>query len=118
MFLQGEGAGLSVLYFPKPLQDIYGNTYAGGVSQYSFGPGFINFNGADFPSSNTLLAAVSSSADMGSNTLTINTVAGIQPGQVSNGHGCSKTNNRSGYMEPGCWTGQGFLLAAPQQAPG
>ncbi len=49
IFLRGEGANVSVLYFPLSLTHIYGNRYPSGNSQYAFGPGFINFNGGAAP---------------------------------------------------------------------
>ncbi|WIA28982.1 hypothetical protein OEZ86_011499 [Tetradesmus obliquus] len=82
VFLQGEGAGQTVLFFPKSLTEIYGNTYTGGVSQYAFGPGFINFNGADFPSANTLLAKVTARAGRRATVLAVDKLDNMQPGQV------------------------------------
>jgi hypothetical protein len=46
IFFQGAGAGETVLYFPRPLSQVYGNAWANGISQYAFGPGYINWNGA------------------------------------------------------------------------
>lgn len=82
IFLQGEGPGKTILYFPKSLQDVYGNTFTSGVSQYAFGPGFINFNGGDFPDSNTLLARVTAKAAKGSTLLTVDKVDGISTDMV------------------------------------
>jgi hypothetical protein len=30
------------------MTEIYGNSWANGLSQYAFGPGFINWNGENF----------------------------------------------------------------------
>eukprot|EP00882_Tetradesmus_deserticola_P030605 GHRQ01034448.1.p2 GENE.GHRQ01034448.1~~GHRQ01034448.1.p2 ORF type:complete len:105 (+),score=43.66 GHRQ01034448.1:92-406(+) len=88
VFFQGEGAGQTVLSFPKSLTEIYGNTYTGGVSQYAFGPGFINFNGADFPSSSTLLAKVTARAGRRATVLVVDRLDNMQPGQVTAEHAC------------------------------
>jgi hypothetical protein len=107
VFFQGEGAGQTVLFFPRSLTEIYGNTYTGGVSQYAFGPGFINFNGADFPSSNTLLARVTARAGRRATVLAVDRLDNMQPGKVRteqlhspsmNKHGCHAT------IVCMCWT--------------
>lgn len=83
IFFQGEGSSKTRLYFPKSLQEIYGNSYTGGVSQYAFGPGFINFNGGDYITSDTLLATVTANAYKGQSQLQVDSVNNIAPGSVS-----------------------------------
>ena len=99
IFFQGEGPSKTRLYFPKSLQDIYGNTYTGGVSQYAFGPGFINFNGGDYITSNTLLAKVTAKAYKGQNQLQVDSADKITPGSVS---GCRLGSQRTmhSYSKP------------------
>jgi hypothetical protein len=52
------------------------------LPQYAFGPGFINWNGGDFPDANTRLAAVKAPAKRGSDTLTVDTLDGLHAGKV------------------------------------
>jgi hypothetical protein len=68
--------------FPRSLSEVYGNNWNNGVSQYAFGPGFINFNGADFPDQNTLLAVVTGNAAKGSRIIPVNDTSDISIGQV------------------------------------
>jgi hypothetical protein len=55
---------------------------ADGFSQYAFGPGFINWNGGDFPDDNTLIANVTANSLRGSNLVTVSTTTGLSVGQV------------------------------------
>lgn len=52
------------------------------TQQYAFGPGYINWNGGDFPDANTRLAYVRADAARGSDTLTVDSLAKISVGQV------------------------------------
>lgn len=49
----GETQASTRLVFPKSLTEIYGNT-----TSYSYGPGFIQFNGATWLDSRAFLANV------------------------------------------------------------
>jgi hypothetical protein len=51
--LAGEHPATTRLVFPKPLSEVLGNT-----SSYTYGPGFIQFNGASWLDSRTFLANV------------------------------------------------------------
>ncbi|KAF8072832.1 hypothetical protein HT031_000492 [Scenedesmus sp. PABB004] len=82
IFLQGAGAGATVLSFPRSLGEVYGNTWPGGVSQYGWGPGFINFNGGGAPDPSTRLAAVTANAYAGATVLAVDALTGLQPGMV------------------------------------
>ncbi|GBF90605.1 hypothetical protein Rsub_03177 [Raphidocelis subcapitata] len=86
IFFQGVGAGQTVIYFPKSLSQIYSNTWPNGHSQarepYAFGPGFINWNGGDFPNANTHLAYVTADAKRGQDTIQVDTLQGLEVGKV------------------------------------
>lgn len=49
----GQGPGKSRLVFPKPLSAVLGSG-----KSYTYGPAFIQFNGANWLNANTLLATV------------------------------------------------------------
>ena len=68
--------------FPKSLAEVYSNTFANGLSQYAFGPGFINFNGGDFPDKTTFGALITAPATRGDKLLYVNSTDGIWPGTV------------------------------------
>lgn len=50
--------------------------------QYAFGPGFINWNGGDFPNANTHLAYVTANAKRGQDTIQVDTLQGLEVGKV------------------------------------
>ena len=68
--LRGEGAGRTILHFPHPLGQLYGQ-------DWSFSGGFITVKGTD---PGPVLATVSGNAGRGSTTLPVATTAGIQVG--------------------------------------
>ncbi|KIZ02519.1 hypothetical protein MNEG_5438 [Monoraphidium neglectum] len=82
IFFRGEGAGQTVIYFPKSLTEVYGNTWPNGISQYAFGPGYINWNGGDFPNNDTRLAYVTANIIRGSDIVQLDSIAGLQPGRM------------------------------------
>ncbi|KIY99225.1 hypothetical protein MNEG_8737, partial [Monoraphidium neglectum] len=86
VFLQGEGAGRTVLSFPKALSEVYG--FAKGKeastskSQYAFGPGWLSWSGGDFPERRTHVADVTAPAQRGDTVLHVSTLQGLHVGKV------------------------------------
>ncbi len=67
-------------------EQVYNNTWANGFSQYTFGPGWINFNGGDFPTADTTrLATINGTSLRGSNTVYVNSIVNVTVGTVSAG---------------------------------
>ncbi|MGE3682726.1 MAG: hypothetical protein AB7G93_13455, partial [Bdellovibrionales bacterium] len=79
--LRGAGIGKTTLFFTKSLTDLHGNKRSNrGYSQWSFGPGLLNFSGSDQVTSETLLGPVVSVAKRGDTIITAN-LKNIVPGQ-------------------------------------
>ncbi|EFN53344.1 hypothetical protein CHLNCDRAFT_137072 [Chlorella variabilis] len=76
--LRGASMGNTILFFPKPLQAIYGRSQS-----WSFGSGFliIDGNNAGGNQAKYQLARVTADADKGSWRLQVSSTAGIQVGQ-------------------------------------
>lgn len=71
LVMHGDGVNKTVLYFPKSLTQVYGNTWAGGISQYSYYNAWIYFLGKDFIDSTNQLATITANADRGATTLSV-----------------------------------------------
>lgn len=84
LILRGAGPNQTVLFFPKSLEDLFGNKATGTQqSQWAFRPGLINVTGKDPINAETRLASVTADAGRGSRTLQIQsapTNAGIKKG--------------------------------------
>ncbi len=82
LVLRGEGPAKTILYFPKSLTDLFGNTpNAAHQSQWSFGPGLITFAGTDPIDSTTLISGVTAPAVRGDTKLTVSDASKISVGQ-------------------------------------
>ena len=78
--LRGDGAGRTVLFFPKPLSELFGNqTDREGQSQWSFGPGFLKVEGRDSLGSDTKMADVVGTAKRGDTRLLLSHPVRIAP---------------------------------------
>lgn len=72
LILRGAGPNQTVLFFPKSLEDLFGNSAKGTQnSQWAFRPGLINVTGKDPINAETRLASVTANAKRGSRTLQI-----------------------------------------------
>jgi len=82
LILRGAGPNKTILLFPNSLTDLSGNKPNGaGQSQWSFGPGLLNFAGKDPITAETRLAAVAAPAKRGDRTLKLLAQILIQKGQ-------------------------------------
>jgi pectate lyase-like protein len=84
LILRGAGPNQTVLFFPKSLEDLFGNKARGTQqSQWAFRPGLINLNGKDPINAETRLASVTANARRGSRMLQIqsNTNGTIRKGE-------------------------------------
>eukprot|EP00879_Flechtneria_rotunda_P023635 GHRR01025009.1.p1 GENE.GHRR01025009.1~~GHRR01025009.1.p1 ORF type:complete len:378 (+),score=81.41 GHRR01025009.1:302-1435(+) len=73
--LKGAGRNATILRFTKSLTDIGNNTWAGGNSQYTYGPALINFWGTGRTDYTTLMGTVTRFAARGSKRLYVSSVA-------------------------------------------
>lgn len=72
LILRGAGPNQTILYFPKSLEDMFGNRATGTQqSQWAFRPGLINVTGKDPITAETRIASVTASARRDSRTLQI-----------------------------------------------
>jgi hypothetical protein len=72
LILRGAGPNQTILFFPKSLEDMFGNKATGTQqSQWAFRPGLINVNGKDPITAETRIASVTAAAMRGSRTLQI-----------------------------------------------
>ncbi|KAF6262421.1 hypothetical protein COO60DRAFT_1676006 [Scenedesmus sp. NREL 46B-D3] len=74
--IKGIHPATTRLVFPKPLSEVLGNT-----SSYTFGPGFIQFNGASWLDGRTFLANVTRDALRGESVLFVGNSSAFSPGQ-------------------------------------
>ncbi|MFL6333370.1 MAG: glycosyl hydrolase family 28-related protein [Pyrinomonadaceae bacterium] len=82
LILRGAGPDETVLYFPKSLTDLFGNTAnEAGQSQWSFRPGLINVTGADPITAETRLASVTVSAQRGDKVLRLSAPISVRRGE-------------------------------------
>ncbi len=80
--LRGSGSGRTILYFTKPLSALLGNHPSGsGVSQWSFGPGFIQVEGRDHIDTESRIASMAGTAKRGDTRLSISPPVHIRPGE-------------------------------------
>lgn len=80
--IRGAGVGETILFFPKSLQDLFGNTAKGSEqSQWAFRPGFINVSGEDPINEQTRLAKVISAFSRGSKLLELSNPLSIKKGE-------------------------------------
>lgn len=56
--LTGEGRTRTTLYFPKSMNESQPTPWANNQSPYTYGPGYINFDGSNFVNDGTYLATV------------------------------------------------------------
>jgi hypothetical protein len=72
LILRGAGPNQTILFFPKSLEDMFGNRATGTQqSQWAFRPGLINVTGKDPITAETRIASVTAAARRGSRTLQI-----------------------------------------------
>ena len=82
LVLRGEGPDKTILYFPKSLEELFGNRPNGiNQSQWSFGPGLITFGGVDPIDATTLITPVTEQAVRGDTKLTVSDSSRIAVGQ-------------------------------------
>eukprot|EP00879_Flechtneria_rotunda_P029045 GHRR01031304.1.p1 GENE.GHRR01031304.1~~GHRR01031304.1.p1 ORF type:complete len:250 (+),score=68.68 GHRR01031304.1:450-1199(+) len=74
--LRGKSPSSTRLVFPKSLSEIYGTN-----KSYTYGPGFIQFNGATWYDSKAYLATVSRNAARGQSLLYVSNSSVFTPGQ-------------------------------------
>jgi len=80
--LRGAGPKETILYFPKSLTDLFGNTFNGaGQSQWSFRPGLINVTGTDPITAETRLASVTAAARRDDKALKLSGPVSVRRGE-------------------------------------
>lgn len=82
LVIRGAGPGNTILYFPKSLQDLFGNSAKGTEqSQWAFRPGLINVTGKDPIDSHTRLATVTGVAHRGDRILQLSNPISVKPNE-------------------------------------
>ncbi len=81
VIIRGAGSDQTILFFPKSLEDLFGNKPNNGQSQWAFRPGLINVTGKDPINAATRLATVTTPAKRGDRTLQLSNPISVKPGE-------------------------------------